>query len=336
MNKLVSIIIPVYNVEKYLTECINSALRQTYKNLEIILVNDGSIDNSLNICKNFKNIYKNIVLIDKKNGGASSARNEGIKRSTGEFIIFLDSDDYIDKNMVKTLVDNYYKYSADLVTSGINKIFFNENEIKKCISLTNDNAVIKGNKTILDYYYPIYDTKGFNSPCGKLYLSRIIKNNKIIFNENIKIGEDYLFNLEYIKYVKTLCVLDLSMYNYRIEFNYNTKSYEKDVYEKRLILWNETKKFYILNKLPDYSLYNLYIKFLYSQVIALNNPGCDLTKKEKKDLIKKIIIKDKTIEVLDNYSKINGTLYKTLALFVKFKLINTMMFVGNIIYKTKN
>lgn len=114
MDKI-SVIVPVYNVEDYLEECINSILGQTYKNLEIILVDDGSTDNSSKICDIYEKKDKRIKVIHKENGGLSSARNEGLKYRTGEYISFVDSDDFIDKTMYEKLYSAIKKYDADVV-----------------------------------------------------------------------------------------------------------------------------------------------------------------------------------------------------------------------------
>ena len=100
MNELVSIIVPIYNVEKYLEKCIISLINQTYKNIEIILVNDGSPDNSLDICKKYQLKDERIVILDKSNGGLSDARNYGIERAKGKYITCVDSDDYVSNDYV--------------------------------------------------------------------------------------------------------------------------------------------------------------------------------------------------------------------------------------------
>ena len=114
MNPKISIIVPIYNTEKYLTNCINSIINQSYKNLEIILVNDASTDNSLNICKEFQEEDKRIVLFDIEHSGVSKARNCGLDNATGDYIGFVDSDDYIEPNMFETLIKAIKKYSADI------------------------------------------------------------------------------------------------------------------------------------------------------------------------------------------------------------------------------
>ena len=114
MDKLISVIVPIYNVEEYLNECVDSILNQTYKNLEIILVDDGSTDKSGIICDDYAKIDSRIKVIHKKNGGLSDARNVGIDRALGEFIIFIDSDDYIDHSMCEILLAYASKYDVDI------------------------------------------------------------------------------------------------------------------------------------------------------------------------------------------------------------------------------
>lgn len=114
MTHKISIIVPIYNTEKYLGNCLNSIINQTYKNLEIILINDGSTDNSLSICNNYKNKDNRIKIVNKTHTGVSDTRNIGIKNATGEYIGFVDSDDYIDKHMFEILLNNLENYNGDI------------------------------------------------------------------------------------------------------------------------------------------------------------------------------------------------------------------------------
>ena len=114
MDKLISIIIPVYNVSKYLDKCVKSILLQTYSNLEIILVNDGSTDGSGVLCDELKKTDKRICVIHKPNGGLSDARNAGLDIATGDYIGFVDSDDYVEPDMFQILLENAMKYDADV------------------------------------------------------------------------------------------------------------------------------------------------------------------------------------------------------------------------------
>lgn len=113
-NELISVIVPIYNTSKYLSKCIDSIINQTYKNLEIILVNDGSTDNSLDICNKYKLIDSRIIIINKDNGGLSSAKNIGLDNHKGRYIAFIDSDDYVDNNFIGELYNNLISTNSDI------------------------------------------------------------------------------------------------------------------------------------------------------------------------------------------------------------------------------
>lgn len=125
MKPLVSIIIPVYNVQDYLVRCLDSVVNQTYNNIEILIINDGSTDNSSEIIQDYKKRYNNIVIYDQKNSGQASARNKGIKECSGEYILFVDSDDWIDLNCVEECVQTLISSKSDLVIFDINTIKVN-------------------------------------------------------------------------------------------------------------------------------------------------------------------------------------------------------------------
>lgn len=149
-KELVTIIVPIYNVEKYLKECIESIINQTYKNLEIILVNDGSTDDSLKICMNYKKKDNRIVIINKTNGGLSDARNKGIDAANGKYICFVDSDDYISSAYVELLYNEARKNNTDIVLCGIKYV----NDEKKILSeyAYKKNFVKSGKELLIDYY----------------------------------------------------------------------------------------------------------------------------------------------------------------------------------------
>lgn len=123
MDKVISVIIPVYNIEKYLDRCLESIINQSYTNLEIILIDDGSTDNSGKICDDYKNQDNRIIVVHKKNEGVSQARNLGISIATGEFLSFVDGDDTVEKDMFLTLINNAYKYNADFSCCGVRFIY---------------------------------------------------------------------------------------------------------------------------------------------------------------------------------------------------------------------
>lgn len=129
--KKISIIVPIYNTERYLEKCLQSLTNQDYKNIEIILVNDGSDDSSLDICNKYKNKDDRIIVIDKEHTGVSDTRNIGIKNATGDYIGFVDSDDYIDKDMFKKLIDGAEKYKCDISMCDLIETYSMNDEIKE-------------------------------------------------------------------------------------------------------------------------------------------------------------------------------------------------------------
>ncbi len=179
--KKVSIIVPVYNVEKYLARCIDSLLAQTYTNLEIILVNDGSPDNSLSICNQYAQQDDRIVVVDKPNGGPSSARNAGLDRASGELIGFVDSDDYVDKNMFEVLVSNMEKYGARVSQMGWTTF-------EDKVEFTYSNKCKLVNKNVERYLL-----QNNNLYCAVRYLFSKELIGDIRFDENMKNAEDQKF-----------------------------------------------------------------------------------------------------------------------------------------------
>ena len=176
MCKKVSIIIPVYNAEKFLDRCIQSVLDQTYQNVELVLINDGSTDQSLKKIKKYEKKYKNIIVFTQKNKGAGEARNKGINVSTGDYITFVDADDYIEDDYVENLISK--SNNMDIVICGYQRYDTNNNLIFKKVPYGID----------IDYFR-------FISTICKLYRKDFIVEN-IIYFSNRRIGEDILFTLK--------------------------------------------------------------------------------------------------------------------------------------------
>ena len=171
-DKLVSLIIPVYNQKAFLKRCLDSVLAQTYQNLEIIIIDDGSTDGSDVICNNYANIDIRIQLIHKENGGVSSARNIGLELAKGDYVTFLDSDDYLVKNYIKDSVFLCERYDADI--SILNMVLVNENENKEFLDVDKNDIKIMNAQTSIEemLYQKIYTC----CVAGKLYKHEVIEN----------------------------------------------------------------------------------------------------------------------------------------------------------------
>lgn len=204
----ISIIIPIYNSEKFLQKCFESIRVQTFTDFEVIAINDGSTDDSGNICDKYASMDNRFKVIHKKNEGVSIARNTGIKQSCGKYITFIDSDDWVDEDYLQNL-HNGANNKTDLIVSGI-------------VRENNDNSKIYLN--ICDKFFSSRDANWIHKlvksrllfgPCNKLYKASIINDYNLTFPLNISYGEDRIFNYEYLKYVSHICTLSYTGYHYR-------------------------------------------------------------------------------------------------------------------------
>lgn len=219
MNLLISIVVPIYNSENYIERCINSIINQSYKNLEIILVNDGSKDSSLNICKKFAEQDERITILNQSNKGVSAARNAGIEIATGKYISFIDADDTVEANYIYELVENSNNGEIDVVICSYNDIYvkgkIKDNRLKKCAYLSNE---ISNDYEILKEYikYPVL----------KIYKLELIKKYCILFPENFTDAEDQVFNFKFFLIIQNFKFVNKSLYNYH---HVNINSLSKQV-----------------------------------------------------------------------------------------------------------
>jgi len=246
---MISVIIPVYNVERYLDECIQSVVNQTYSDWECILVDDGSSDGSGDICDEWTRRCERIRVIHQKNGGVSKARNRGIEEARGEYIVFVDSDDSIG-------VDHLWRIAnaedADLVVSGIRQIC-EDGQTDETKPNANKNFVL--NKDSLIDFVDLNDKFLLYGPVAKLYKTSILNEHAIRFPAGCNYGEDLQFNLQYLEHVKTIAQVDDVSYFYRrgtetlstkVRPNQFFQDYEqwqmlRAFYEKR-DLWSQPSK----------------------------------------------------------------------------------------------
>ncbi|MNK18113.1 putative glycosyltransferase EpsJ [compost metagenome] len=202
---LISIIVPIYNSASFLEKCVDSILSQTYKNLELILINDGSTDNSIDIINHYRQKDPRIIVLDKPNSGVSDTRNTGIKIAKGETICFVDSDDWIDNDYLEVFIENFNNHNTLLIqnikrnSKSINKFKYENYSINSQISeLFIENDLLR-----------------YGAPVAKFYSKLILVNNNVLFNKEVSYGEDLVFFLDYIKHIKSITFLDSAKYNYR-------------------------------------------------------------------------------------------------------------------------
>lgn len=265
-NVLISIIIPVYNVEQYLSDCILSVLNQTYGNIEVILIDDGSTDSSGIICDNFAKKDERVSIYHIKNGGVSKARNLGIKKARGKYIQFVDSDDTVEPNMVEDLLKNLIETNSDLSICGYTKV-----KRSGLVDVTPREGVYEFNDFINFMKYWLIDPI-IGSPCNKLFQRKIILDNEIEYEPNICYAEDYLFNIRYLANINRISVLANCYYKYNhlVEgslHQINFRDMDKN-WEVSLLIVNTLKNTLAKHNVNDEVFINyIYLYFLTSNSI---------------------------------------------------------------------
>lgn len=334
MKDLVSIIVPIYNSETTIERCIKSIINQTYHNLEIILIDDGSIDNTSLICQKYQKIDGRIVFIKKDNSGVSNTRNYGLNIAKGKYIQFVDSDDYIDRKCTEKMVKAIEENSSDIVICGINIV----KRGKKILNSINAKN-IKDFKNEIEVFKDLVDTGLIFYIWNKLYLK-----NKIInfFDENMTLGEDVIFNLNYLNLANKVNIIDEGLYNYTLNekginnqnLSLNNK-YIDNLLENSLYIYNSIIKFSKIY-FKDDNMNEAYINYILTSInenipkIVLNNK---IRKKNKLNKIREYALNSQIRSALKNvrsqnllirllYNKKVNTIYY----FIKVKYILKFIF----------
>lgn len=276
MNDLITIIIPVYNGEKYLNKCLDSIINQTYKNLEIIIVNDGSTDNTKKICDEYIKKDNRIKVINKKNEGVSAARNDGIEASAGKYISFVDADDFIEKEFAEKMLDILIKYDAKYVTCGYKRVYDDHTEF-----VNNDLSEMVVTKD--EYIKKLLNVQnGYGFVHMKLIEKDILKN--VRFNKELKVGEDALFNIMLCENVDKVVIYNNPLYNYYFNSNSVVRKFDDNYSNKYLLsmqcMFNYIKEKYDVNvNLYNYIAYHVLLVSVNYCFHPLNkNKGTKLLK----------------------------------------------------------
>ena len=261
MYKL-TVIVPAYNVEKYIEKCLASLVNQTYKNLKILVVNDGSTDNTKQIIEKYEKEYENLKLLNKKNGGLSSARNFGLKNTKTKYVTFVDGDDYLELNTYEVIMKKIEEEKADLGIFNFKKVYS-----QKIINSKLDEKIY--NKNFLKYLF----SKSIEADIvvwNKIFKTDIILKNQIYF-ENRAYFEDTGFIFRYLYFIKKVSLVELPLYNYIQRENSITKKFNPIIINSCENTYKIIKEFYIENN--KYEKYRNEIEDMYlrMKIYTLNN-----------------------------------------------------------------
>ena len=312
----VSIIIPNYNCSEFLERCLDSVVNQSYKNKEIIIIDDGSTDNSSEIIDKYikKHSECEIISIFQSNMNASIARNEGIKVASGKYVLFLDSDDILEDERIELCIKTMKKNKADLVIGNYTIIDTNENIIE-------DNKDIVGGKQYISNqkFEMLFDVNPV--PSNKLYDLNLIKDNNLCFG-NVRIGQDLNFYLKYLLVCKKVVTLDESIYKYRILPTSMSRIKNFRIFDI-VESFNNVKQYYEINE--SLNIYNEYI-----QILELRHYNRQMekqvqfkTKMERKTIVMYFKINEKKL----NYSLMKNFNDYYKRIYVRFKIKTVFSFI---------
>lgn len=325
----VSIIVPVYNVENYVKRCLESLINQTYKNIEIVIVNDGSTDNSKIICDEYVKKDSRIKLINKKNQGLGLARNTGLENITGDYVLFVDSDDYVEIDLVDTVYDIIKKNKCDFVRFHNYREDLNTGEKKVRTSCLKEGFYNKEdiNKNILFPIIGVLPKETSENFVGmsvwrNLYKVSIIKDNNLKFvSEREFISEDVIFNINYFSLCNKAYVINKPLYHYIVNESSLTSKYKPDRFDKEVIMFEE-----VIKILKEKNICKDYIireqrTFLDRTRMCIRQEFSRTDKHNIKKGILKILNNNKLIEVIEKYPIRDMKIqYKLVLYLMKYKL----------------
>lgn len=289
---MISVIIPVYNVKSYLKKCVDSVINQTYKDLEIILVDDGSTDGSSEICDQYKTIDSRIKVIHKKNGGLSDARNCGIDISKGEYITFLDSDDWVDENIYKILYDALKKYDVNISICKLKQVCSEDEKL----DVSKDNIIIYSSLELSKkLYYNNNTIIQIVGACNKLYKKNVFKNKRFPYG---KFYEDGFLIPILLNEAKNVAYIDKELLYYRqregsiTHKKFSEKTLECiEVYEYLINYYKNNRLIELIDGPKKFLVENILMCYYLAKKSHLEN---------KKDIMDNLLYKFESIDLKYN------------------------------------
>ena len=322
-NVTISILMPVYNSQEYLKNTVQGVINQSYKEWELILVDDGSKDNSKNICIELQKIDNRIRFVNKENTGVSDTRNIALDNAKGKYIAFIDSDDSVHKDYLKILLSSIEKSNGQLAVCGFKERKISTNgQIEELSRVFYPKEVI-AIEDMKDLIMDFGNSRLLNPLWNKLYSREIIEKNNIKFKEEVETGEDFIFNLQYFRKINNICFSKGELYYYiRRNNNSITYQYIDNMYEKGLEIHNLLEDFLkdmnFYNSKNKYILYGNHLMGVFSAFLNLFHKDCKLTLKQKKHYIKAIVNREYVSECAVNRKRDKGLIGLT-ALLVRIK-----------------
>lgn len=329
----VSIIIPIYNAEKYLKRCLDTVVNQTFKSLEIILINDGSTDDSLRIMNEYKRNYNNIEIINQENSGQGEARNKGVSIAKGEYITFADADDWLSENYVEVLYDAIKKNNADI--SVCNMIMVMSRTFNEIKSVKFPREELNGDNAVRDL---LQDKELKSYPWGKLYKKSIFIQNNIMFPARMFYEDLSIIFQAFYYSSKVTLVNEYCYYYFQSEDSSTRAPNPKTIYD-RLEALRMVQRFLIKNSSMEkykYEYYHFCFFHLYIMCRKINVWKLDITYNEIINIILKLINKEEISKDLLDKTQLNKKQKRELFLLKNPKIYDLYIFSTRVVSKIKS
>ncbi len=330
----ISIIMPVYNVEEFLSKAIESVLNQTFKDIELFVIDDGSKDNSGKICDEYAKKDKRVTAIHKENGGAPTARNAALKKAKGEYLYFIDSDDWIEKDYLEKMYELAKNNNADLVVTGFLMEYY-QNGKTITYSTSCEDAIYTNKNDFRKNAYKYFNNSFLSLPWNKLFKREIVVKNNIIFPDTK--WDDHHFNMFFLMDIGKVVVSSMAKYHwYRSRKGAETMINYSDpnMFEKRIEHYEHVLKLYKhWNMLDDEKSRDAIDSYFIGRVFQCIQELADnknLTKKEVREKTKYILNHKYTKEALKN-AKSLSVKFKILVIPMKLNNITLCIWFSNVI-----
>ncbi|TWT14579.1 glycosyltransferase [Planomicrobium sp. CPCC 101079] len=285
-QKLVSIIVPVYNSENYIGNCISSILNQTYENIELLLIDDGSTDQSGKVCDEYAQIDSRIQVLHQENKGASAARNTGLDAAGGDYIQFVDGDDTVEPDMTQSMVAAIGEANQLVICGYKNMIECNNSLISdEIFCFYKTGSFLK--EDLLGFFGELYRDYYIHFNWNKIYVAQIIKENGLRFDCGVSRGEDMLFNLNYLEKCSRIKIIEDPFYNYMTSNSGSiTSTFRPDLFENQQLLFQSAREFLQRNQAYTDRNIDLVEEFYTTRIVAcfsnLFHPNSTLSSRQIK------------------------------------------------------
>lgn len=332
----ISIIVTIYQVEQYIECCIQSVLNQTFKDFELILVDNGSADGSVSLCQKYKKIDDRIKLVQKNHGSIASGRNFGLEHATGEFIQFMDADDLIADDMLEKMYHAINQGDADLITCGYKKMYINEKAEEYFVHCEVEDRTYK-KEEFLPICAKYCENFILYFVWNKLYRTDIIRKNGIRFDESVTRSEDVLFNFEYIKFADRFTFIKEPLYIYnRSNVNSTSRGFQIQDVEMQGITYDRIRDYLIKQGVYQSNepyLEHQYAVAMFSLIAQAYITSLEVPNKVRRNYIRSILFNRTTQKALQYFS--NSGFLSNIIKYKLFKSINTTDIIFRIYFFLK-